>query len=76
MWKVERGQSFCEPDEPSWRALVRGDWERAIALPERYRPDFDYPISPYLQWELHFLRVRAEAFERIRIVTADRIADV
>lgn len=96
MWKLERGQSFQEPDEPAWQALVRGDWAQAIELPQRYRPEFaamgervaamgvetlrarvvEYPISPYLQWELHFLRVRAEMFEQIRVVTTDQMVDV
>ncbi len=31
------------------------------------------PITPYLQWELHLLRLRAECGERIRVVGADRI---
>lgn len=32
------------------------------------------PVTPYLQWELHLLRLRAECGERIRVVGADEIA--
>lgn len=31
------------------------------------------PIGPYLQWELHLLRLRAECGERIRVVTEDPV---
>jgi hypothetical protein len=31
------------------------------------------PIDPYLQWELHLLRLRAESGERIRVVTEDLV---
>jgi len=33
-------------------------------------------ISPYVQWEMHCLRVRAECGESIRVVPAARLADV
>jgi hypothetical protein len=32
------------------------------------------PISPYLQWELHVLRLREQCGEQIRIIGADEIA--
>ena len=31
------------------------------------------PIEPYLQWELHLLRVRAECGEEIRVIGPERI---
>lgn len=34
------------------------------------------PVSPYLQWELHLLKVRDEAGGPIRILDASAIADV
>jgi hypothetical protein len=33
------------------------------------------PIAPYLQWELHLLRLRAECGERIRVVDVTRVAE-
>ncbi|WP_067793601.1 DUF6879 family protein [Actinomadura formosensis] len=32
------------------------------------------PLTPYLQWELHLLRLRAECGEAIRVVDADAVA--
>jgi hypothetical protein len=34
----------------------------------------EQPLTPYLQWELHLLRVRAECGELIRVIGPDRIA--
>ncbi|WP_413809068.1 DUF6879 family protein [Streptomyces sp. OE57] len=34
------------------------------------------PITPYLQWELHLLRLRAECGERIRVVGPEHLADL
>ncbi|MBL1119912.1 hypothetical protein JK364_47575 [Streptomyces sp. 110] len=34
------------------------------------------PITPYLQWELHLLRLRAEYGERIRVVGPEHLADL
>ncbi|MFI6883892.1 DUF6879 family protein [Streptosporangium canum] len=33
------------------------------------------PYTPYLQWELQFIRVRAEAGERIRVLDAGALGD-
>jgi hypothetical protein len=33
----------------------------------------EQPLTPYLQWELHALRIQAEAGERIRVLPADEI---
>lgn len=32
------------------------------------------PLTPYLRWQLHSLRIRAECGERIRVVPADAVA--
>jgi hypothetical protein len=32
------------------------------------------PLSPYVQWELHSLRIRAEYGERVRVLDAERVA--
>ncbi|MEV0403015.1 DUF6879 family protein [Actinoallomurus sp. NPDC050550] len=36
-WKLERRQSFREPDVPSWVALAAGDRERSLVLAEEMR---------------------------------------
>lgn len=33
----------------------------------------DEPIDPYLQWELHLLKLRAECGELIRVLTGDQV---
>lgn len=33
------------------------------------------PVDPYLQWELHLLKIRAECGERIRVISPDRLGD-
>lgn len=35
----------------------------------------EQPIIPYLQWELHLLRLRAECGELIRVVSPDQVRD-
>lgn len=37
VWKLERSQVFREPNDPSWRAFIAGDWGRALELLERDR---------------------------------------
>ncbi|MEV4252497.1 DUF6879 family protein [Spirillospora sp. NPDC049652] len=87
-WKLERRQSFREPDEPSWVAMSTGDWDRALALIEEQRANatvsgreshrlriVEQPISPYLQWELHVLQGRAEAgVQDVRVLDAGEVS--
>jgi hypothetical protein len=94
-WKLERRQSFREPDEPGWVAMNNGDWQGALAAVEKQRSAtesgdatvsgresrrlriVERPISPYLQWELHVLQVRAEAgLQDIRILDASQVSDL
>ncbi|MEW9549440.1 DUF6879 family protein [Nonomuraea sp. NPDC050783] len=90
MWKLERAQSFYEPDVASWRAMMDGDWAGSLALVarmaeplERYFRDrvpvrrvrvVEFPITPYLQWEMHVLAERARAGSPCRVVGAARVA--
>ncbi|MBG0828961.1 hypothetical protein HS041_14395 [Planomonospora sp. ID67723] len=87
-WKLERAQHFREPDVASWSAMVAGDWERSLVLVEEMRADIasasgpelrrvrivEQPVTPYLQWEMQILRLRAEAGERIRVLPAKSVA--
>ncbi|MEV0380937.1 DUF6879 family protein [Nonomuraea sp. NPDC050643] len=90
MWKLERAQEFYEPDVASWRAMMDGDWERSMALADRMAgPVADYfrhrhpvrrvrvvefPITAYLQWEMHVLALRAAAGSPCRVVPAAHVA--
>lgn len=38
-WKLERGQVFAEPGDPSWEAFDAGDWIEAMRLIEARRED-------------------------------------
>jgi hypothetical protein len=95
-WKLERGQVFAEPGDPSWEAFDVGDWDEAMRLLEERREDLklyheenteagtetrririvSLPVTPYLQWELHLLKVRDETGGPIRILPARAIADL
>ncbi|MBF8190490.1 hypothetical protein ITP53_33205 [Nonomuraea sp. K274] len=90
MWKLERAQVFYEPDVASWRAMMDGDWAGSLALADRVAaPLADYfrrhlpvtrvrvvefPITAYLQWEMHLLALRAAAGSPCRVVPAARVA--
>ncbi|MFC4113489.1 DUF6879 family protein [Nonomuraea zeae] len=92
MSKLERAQEFYEPDVASWRAMMDGDWERSLALtgrmaapvaeyfrrrvPVRRVRVVEFPITPYLQWEMHVLALRAAAGSPCRVVPAEWVADL
>ncbi|MDA3625161.1 hypothetical protein OU415_06925 [Saccharopolyspora sp. WRP15-2] len=95
-WKLERRQSFREPGNPSWDALVEHGWRESLRIVESQRDEFaeevreadqlgvellrirvvEVPLTPYLQWELHSLVVRAECGEQIRVVGSDQVASL
>lgn len=50
------------------------DDERRRSIFHRVRVA-EKPLTPYMQWELHSQRVRAECGERIRVVSADQVAE-
>jgi hypothetical protein len=94
--KLERGQAFAEPGNPSWEAFSHGDWARSMALIECLREDLkeyhrqaeaagtstyririvSFPLTPYVQWELHVLRLRDETGGSVRILLDSAVADV
>lgn len=95
-WKLERGQVFAEPGDPSWEAFDTGDWDEALRLLEERREDLKHyhaentaagtqarririvflPVTPYLQWELHLLKIRDETGGPVRILHASAVADL
>lgn len=93
-WKLERGQSYAEPGNPSWEAFDAGDWEQSLRLIEADRAEVaeylrgiaargtvgrrvrvvELPPEPYLQWELHVLRLRDELGQATRVIRARDLA--
>lgn len=59
-WKLERQQTFKEPNEPSWRAFAAGDWDECVRLIQEKRDE----LSAYFQ------RVADSGFinRRVRVV--------
>ncbi|MEU8377852.1 DUF6879 family protein [Streptosporangium sp. NPDC048865] len=53
-------------------ALSRED-ERRGSFFHRVRV-VETPLTPYMQWELHSLRLRAECGERIRVIGVEKVA--
>jgi len=93
--KLERGQTFAEPGNPSWEAFGRGDWVKSMALIDNLREDLkeyhreaeaagtstyrirvvSFPLTPYVQWELHVLRLRDETGGPVRVLLDSDVAD-
>lgn len=91
-WKLERRQTFQEPDDASYQAFARGSWDEALQIKDQGRDTLrrrfteqgfvlrrvrvvESPVTPYLQWEMQALRVRAEAGEQIRVLDASAFRD-
>lgn len=91
--KLERRQTFREPEVPSWEAFAVGDWERALELNELERDAVrakvaeddrlgvesrrlrvvEYPVTPYLQWEMQYFRLLAEEGEDLRVIDESEV---
>ncbi|GIH10064.1 hypothetical protein Rhe02_81310 [Rhizocola hellebori] len=85
--KLERQQHFQELDTPSWDAASAGDWQLSLELmqtaggPElittfarRRLRVVELPVTPYLQWELHWYRRPGNEDEQIRVIDPAAIA--
>ncbi|MEQ4302023.1 DUF6879 family protein [Plantactinospora sp. B6F1] len=92
-WKLERQQTFKEPDDACWQTFAAGRWADSLRILDQRRGEFaDYyrriaergfhtrrvrvvekPITPYLQWELHVLRLRHEYGGLTRVIGSDRV---
>lgn len=68
----ERAMQLRENERPGL-LLLSGEGLRHRSVFHRIRV-IEEPISRYLQWELHFLMLRAELCERIRVVGAGQVA--
>lgn len=60
--------------EEEGRDVLRHRFEKAGFESRRVRI-VERPVSPYLQWEMHALRVRAETGERIRVLDTHAVRD-
>jgi hypothetical protein len=90
--KLERGQNFNERGFASWEAFAAGDWNTALALADERRDAYveffkrpvahrrlrvvEFPVTPYVQWEMQVLRLRVELGEQIRVLDTRTIVDV
>ncbi|GAA3799028.1 hypothetical protein GCM10022226_18030 [Sphaerisporangium flaviroseum] len=90
IWKLERAQSFDEGSDPSWNAMVRGEWRRSLTLLDEAREAIaadlpargqlrrlrvvEWPLTPYMQWELHLLALRSRLGERGRVIAAPEVS--
>ncbi|MEU4554338.1 DUF6879 family protein [Micromonospora violae] len=95
-WKLERQQTFKEPQDEGWQAFAAGRWEESLRILDARRSEFgDYyrriadsgfatrrlrvvqePLTPYLQWELHVLRLRHEYGGLTRVVAPNQVVAV
>ncbi|WP_405190409.1 hypothetical protein OG473_17375 [Streptomyces anulatus] len=65
---------LIEDERDSTAAYFQDAARRGLAF-RRVRV-VEFPVSPYLQWEMHVLRLRSELGEEIRVLDARRIADL
>jgi hypothetical protein len=70
--KWEESLRLLEERRGNLLAAARED-ERRGSFFHRVRV-VEEPLTPYLQWELHSLRLRAECGERVRTVSAETVA--
>lgn len=57
-WKLERGQTFREPNNASWEASARGEWDRAIELLRKDRGNVREYQRRILDHGIEFSRLR------------------
>jgi hypothetical protein len=69
----EEALRFAEAQEPALREAAARDRDRGSVF-RRVRV-VEEPLSPYVQWELHVLRVRARAGSPIRVLTAENVRE-
>jgi hypothetical protein len=70
----DRSLELYEAMRPEFRSFFRKYEERSSRFC-RIRV-IETPLTPYLQWEMHCLRNRAQCGEHIRLVPAPRLSDL
>ncbi|MFD9406687.1 DUF6879 family protein [Streptomyces sp. NPDC059989] len=60
------------------REVYARQFEKAarLGILERRLRVVEFPVTPYVQWELHVLRLRVELGDNIRVMDARKIADI
>lgn len=69
----EEALRLMEERRPALAAAAEAD-ARRDAVFRRVRI-VEEPLTPYMQWQLHSLRLRDECGVRVRVVTADRLTE-
>lgn len=82
-FKEPRNPSWQALDRGDWHEALRivDETRQEIQAPILEAPGFpmrrvrvvERPYTPYLQWELYFIRLRAEAGEQVRILDAEAL---
>jgi hypothetical protein len=70
----DRARALVEEKRAVYAGQFREAARRGVA--ERRLRVVEFPVTPYVQWELHVLRLRVELGDRIRVMDARRIADI
>ncbi|MFJ9431802.1 DUF6879 family protein [Streptomyces sp. NPDC101490] len=70
----DRALSLVEEKRPVYAEQFREAGRRGIQ--ERRLRVVEFPVTPYVQWELFVLRLRVELGDAIRVLDAREIADV
>lgn len=70
----ERALALIEEKRPVYTQQYQ---KRArLGVLERRLRVVEFPVTPYVQWELHVLRLRVELGDHIRVMDARNIADI
>ncbi|QBI56462.1 DUF6879 family protein [Streptomonospora litoralis] len=67
-----RAVELNEADRSEAEAMAAKD--REVGMQTRRIRVVEHPVSPYLQWEMQFLRLLAESGQSLRVLTAERVA--
>ncbi|PRY00489.1 DUF6879 family protein [Allonocardiopsis opalescens] len=58
MWKLERSQTFREPDDPAWRSFVAGEWDEVLSLFDAERDDIAAEVAKDAERGVRLRRLR------------------
>lgn len=67
----DRALELNERERDAVRAKVAED--KSLGVKSRRLRVVEYPVTPYLQWEMQYFRLLAEAGEDLRVIDASRV---
>ncbi|WP_326599924.1 DUF6879 family protein [Streptomyces sp. NBC_01803] len=70
----EKALSLAEERRDTYAEQIRDTVRRGIT--QRRLRVVEFPVTPYVQWELFVLRLRVELGDRIRVIDARTITDI